>query len=107
MTVTDSTISGNSAERGGGIGIFSGTADGHEQHDQRQLSRWQQVAASSVSGDLTMTDSTISGNHRRQLVRRRRHFSQEGQRDGHEQHDQRQLGRLRGGGIYSWSADQL
>ena len=93
MTVTDSTISGNSAGYSGG-GI------------------------SSTTGNVTVTDSTISGNSAgctaaassaacvatdgdRQHDQRQlgRHggggIFWRCQRDGHRQHDQRQLGRLR------------
>ena len=142
LTVTGSTISGNSAgctaaasvasacnldrhqqhdqrqlgrrRGGGGISALS-TADhdGDRQHDQRQLGRRQRrrhrhagnvtVTDSTISGNsagrdgggicaggtLTVTDSTISGNSAGGDgggIYNIRHS------DGHRQHDQRQLG---------------
>ena len=124
MTVTDSTISGNSAFRGGGIVSAAGDCDGDEQHDQRQLSRCRRrrhlqwlsnvmVTDSTISGNsagirgggiparsanVTVTNSTISGNS---ADWRRRHLQWSRRPDGDHSTISGNSARVNGGGIYS------
>ena len=72
MTITNSTLSGNSAGCGGGISTGSGPRGGchcnrKQQHYQRQLGglrrrRYLQWATCCSGSGVTVSNSTISGN---------------------------------------------
>ena len=78
----------------------SGKPDRHRQHDQRQLGDVTAAALRATRRNLTVTDSTISGNSAHTAAAAA--FPASRQSDSHQQHDQRQLGQHGGGGICSF-----
>ena len=108
VVVTDSTISGNTAGRqfsgeGGGIAVRAGgslTVSGSTISGNSSNSVGGGISLQ-YGGTVTVTDSTISGNSTQ--ARGGGISEQPRKRDGHRQHDQRQLGRSKaGGGIHSY-----
>ena len=93
LTVTDSTISGNSANRQRRRHLQRyGTVTVMQQHPQRQLrQRRNGGGIDNDGGTLTVTNSTLSGNSAER--QRRRHLQRLRHADGNEQHRQRQLRR--------------